>query len=416
MVTQEKSPIELLKAKYPIDAGKKIETVEELRNHLVLAAQVELSTIPLYLYAAYSIKTSGYSQWSPGTSAFDAIRSVVVEEMLHLCLARNLLVAIGGDVRFYSREFVFSYPNDMLHHKPPLTLRLQPASVDLMRDIFMPLEMPMKAHAKPQGDEYLTLGQFYMAIEQGFKDLDEQDRKGQTGLWGDTHSALQYSRAHWGGGKPVVVKDLETACQAITTIVEQGEGAATGVEDVPVDPNKPTPGLSELSHYAKFERIADGIDAIGDVWPVPSNPYPEDFDFKGRGGERLPAANLATLFDAAYCYVLCIIDKLYATPQAFEDESPAGGESERYGIERQFLAAMGGLLFPIADLLVHQPVSPPESHPPRHAAPGFRFYEFDQPGTKKEQLLALCDGVIGHFPSLGGDDGVRQLMNRLPEV
>jgi hypothetical protein len=120
----------------------------------------------------------------------------------------------------------------------------------------------------------------------------------------------------------------------------------------------PTPGLSELSHYAKFKRIADGIDGIGDVWPVPNDPCPDDFDFKGTDGKRLPAADLATLFDAANCYVLCLIDKLYATVKAFEDESPEGGESDRYGIERQFLAAMGGLLFPIADLLVRQPVSP----------------------------------------------------------
>jgi hypothetical protein len=275
--------------------------------------------------------------------------------------------------------------------------------------------MPMKAHAKPQGDEYLTLGQFYMAIEQGFKDLDEQDRKGQTGLWGDTHSALQYSRAYWGGGKPVVVKDLETACQAITTIVEQGEGAATGVEDVPVDPNKPTPGLSELSHYAKFERIADGIDAIGDVWPVPSNPYPEDFDFKGRGGERLPAANLATLFDAAYCYVLCMLDELYDTAMEFEEVKKAEDEepvwSKRYGLERTFLAAMGGLLYPIADLLVRTKVTDT-----MNAAPGFRFYTFPEKTAKKAHLIELCDNLLGHFPTLGGDDSVRQLMDRLPWV
>ena len=45
-------------------------------------------------------------------SALRAIRSVVIEEMLHLCLARNLLVAIGaGDqLAFYDKDFLPSYP------------------------------------------------------------------------------------------------------------------------------------------------------------------------------------------------------------------------------------------------------------------------------------------------------------------
>jgi hypothetical protein len=81
-------------------------------------------------------------------------------------------------------------------------------------------------------------------------------------------------------------------------------------------------------------------------------------------------------------------------------------------MERTFLAAMGGLLFPIADLLVRQPAAPESD---QHAAPTFEFYDFGS-ADKKQQLIEKCDALLGSFPSLGGDDGVRQLIEKLPEV
>ena len=192
-----------------------------------------------------------------------------------------------------------------------------------------------------------------------------------------------------------------TALEAINTIVEQGEGANPGDEDVPLKPADPQAGLDELSHYAKFSRIAAGIDEIGDTWPVASNPTRDDYDG--------PVAGLATLFDAAYCYVLFIIDAVYS--KSTKTRKP-GKRSARYGLERSFIAAMGGLLYPIGDLLVRQP-GPRRG---QHAAPTFGYYAFDGEGSKKVQLTALCDAVVGDFPGLGGDDGVRQVIARLPEV
>lgn len=390
----------MIQTQFPVNAQEPITTVGQLRNHLCQAAAVELSTIPLYLYAAYSIKTSGYSQWAPGMSAFRAIRSVVIEEMLHLCLARNLLVAIGGgkQLTFYDKSFIPTYPSPMLHRVPELTLGLERCTPTLMQDVFMPLEMPAKAGDPAQPDTYNTLGQFYDAIAEGF------DRLSGPKLWRNPHVDLQYDEAYWnqdGGGVPIVVKDLESALEAINTIVEQGEGAAPGDDEVALKPGAPQAGLEELSHYAKFRRIAEGIDEIGDTWPVASNPSRDEFDG--------PVADLATLFDAAYCYVLCIIDAVYT--KSSKTRTP-GKRSPRYGLERTFIAAMGGLLYPIADLLVRQ------SGPRRgqNAAPTFGYYAFDGEGSKKDQLIALCDAAVADFPSLGGDDGVRQLISRMPEV
>jgi hypothetical protein len=383
-------------------AQQPIETVEQLRAHLHQAAQLEMSTIPLYLYAAYSIKTRGYSQWSTGTSAVRAIKSVVIEEMLHLCLARNLLVAIGGGeaIAFYDEQFLPQYPEPMLHRTPELMLHLEPCTAKLMLDVFMPLELPATSEAPPQPDSYGTIGAFYGAIVEGFERLSGPE------LWAQAHPELQYRRAYWnqdGGGRPLVVHDLVTALEAIKTIVEQGEGAAPGDEDVPINPVDPQPGADELSHYAKFRRIAEGIDVIGEVWPVPTDPLAEHYEG--------PVRSLATLFNASYCYLMCMLDALYASPS---EPAQPGASNKRYGLERTCIAAMGGVLFPLADLLVSQPTGTGTGA--ENAAPTFEFYRFSEDQPRKDQLTALCTDLLDAYPSLGGDNGVHRLIGLLPSV
>jgi hypothetical protein len=388
------------KLKQPLQAQKPITTVEQLHIHLYQAAQVELSTIPLYLYAAYSIQTAGDYQWDPGISAFRTIRSVVIEEMLHLCLARNMLVATGAPAfSFYDEHFVPTYPSRMMHREPELMLHLEPCTTKLMERVFMPFELPETTTDPPQPDHYNTIGQFYAAITAGFEKLSGPR------LWKDPRGDLQYTTTYWnqdGGGEPVCVLDLPSALQAIQTIVEQGEGADPDDRMVPNHPADPKFGYDEYSHYAKFRRIAEGNDPIHNLWPVPKDPKVADFDD--------PVRKLGELFNAAYCYVLCMIDALYTT--SAETIAP-GKRSPRYGLERTFVAAMGGLLFPIADLLVRQPA---KKRSRRHAAPTFEFHRFHGRSSRKDQLTAMCDELLGSFPSLGGDDGVRALIAKLPSV
>ena len=388
------------KLKQAVQAEKPITTVEQLHVHLYQAAQVELSTIPLYLYAAYSIQTAGDYQWDAGMSAFRTIRSVVIEEMLHLCLARNLMVATGAPAfSFYDKDFVPTYPSPMLHREPELMLHLEPCTKRLMQRVFMPLELPEKTGAKPQPDHYNTLGQFYDAITAGLEKLSGPK------LWKNPRGDLQYTTSYWnqdGGGKPICVLDLPSALQAIETIVEQGEGSDPDDPMVPLHPADPQVGYEEYSHYAKFQRIAEGIDLIRDLWPVPKDPKVADFDG--------PVRRLAELFNATYCYVLCMIDALYTTSA---ETVVAGKRSPRYGLERTFVAAMGGVLFPIADLLVRQPA---KKRSRQHAAPTFEFHRFDGRTPKKDQLIRMCDNLLGDYPTLGGDDGVRSLLGKLPSV
>jgi hypothetical protein len=266
-----------------------------------------------------------------------------------------------------------------------------------MTDIFMPLELPARQDAPPEPGWYHTIGEFYAAIEAGFERLDGPD------LWAHNQPEDQYLSGYWnqdGGGSPLVVCDLPSALQAILTIVEQGEGSDPGNVTVPLDPIDPQPGMTELSHYGKFQQIAQGIDQIGQVWKVPLDPT--------RGAWHGPVGQLAELFDAAYCYVLCLLDALY---EASRMTVVPGQRSPRYGLERNFIAAMGGVLFPVADLLVRQPVAGG-----LQAAPTFGYYRFAADHPKRDQLLALCGRAAAHYPTLGGADSVLHLIGLLPSV
>jgi rubrerythrin len=74
---------------------------DELQQHLRWAMRIEMLTIPPYLYAMYSLEDQDADPAA-------VIRSVVAEEMLHLALAANLLLGVGGSPRFYDRELITS--------------------------------------------------------------------------------------------------------------------------------------------------------------------------------------------------------------------------------------------------------------------------------------------------------------------
>jgi hypothetical protein len=398
---------------HPVNADEGIKTRDDLVNHLLQAAAVELQTIPMYLYAMYSIGGIGSSRWNPGMSAQRLIRSIVIEEMLHLCLVRNILVALGaGDkVVFYGETFIPDFPEYMLHRHPPLLLHAAPCTKEVVRDVFMEFERPYadpKKEGKPPKGQYATIGLFYDAIKKGLKRLDGPS------LWAEPHTELQYVAAYWnkdGGGEPLAVRDLKTAETAIKMIVDQGEGADPKKPAVPIDPLKPKLGMDEFPHYTKFERIAKEIEPIGPVWKVPTDP--KWFQY----ADDAAAAAINDLFNAVYCYVLHFIDELYRTPTGTLDST---GRNRRYGLERTFISAMQGLLANIAEVMVARPIqvgplARSHSGADTQIGPTFEYVELPAEGRKKH-LIDLCDKAARHFPALGGDNSVRWLLDKMPDL
>jgi hypothetical protein len=420
-----------------LEPDKPIDTVQNLADHLYVAGQVELSTIPLYLYAAYSIKTKGYSQWAPPQGALRTLIGVVIEEMLHLTLVRNLMIAIGhgNEMIFYKKEFIPRYPSLMLNRECPLELHLKGLSFKHV-DTFIELESPdnvtltaERAESSTQVGQYTSLGAFYRKIERGFESLDGQI------AWtreGSEDFKKQYLRGFWnqfGAGKPIRVYNLKSAKDALKIIIEQGEGSAADHHKTPDRPDKPQPGYEEYTHYEKFVRIRKGIEGIGAgnaeigydfgidspcaTWPVVDNPHVEDY-------HDCPSIySLMNLSNAAYCYLLCVLDGLFQKPTTdVRRVTVPGTEREefysyRYGLERNCIAAMQGILYPVAELLTRTPI---KDDWPVNAGPPFQYYEFHSGKSKKEQLAELCEEAMRYFPELGGTDSVRRQISLLVSV
>lgn len=291
-----------------------LETPHDLHRALRHAIELELATIPPYLTAYFSIK--------PGANVAAAaiIRSVVIEEMLHLSLACNLLNAVGG--RPHLPEAVLRYPSELpmgIGDEPgkPLVVPLARLSDETI-GIFMTIEEPEHplefrgAAAAPPAPDYHTIGQFYEAVGDLITELGggifTGDEARQVTGWIGTH----YLHA---------ITGPKTARDAITLIVDQGEGTTTSPAD-----------SEELAHYYRFEQIklhktlerdpvaphgyewgdpAVGLDPQG-VWPMIDNP-PEVPLPPGS-----PVARISDQFDATFTALIDELQRTFdGTPRRF---------------------------------------------------------------------------------------------------
>ena len=253
-------------------------TLGDLQECLQDAIQLEFATIPLYLTALYSIK-DGYNQ-----RIYSLIRSVVMQEMLHMVQAANLLIAVGGRPRIYGAKTAPRFPTTGLPGGtlPQLEISLKRASLEHIHDIFMAIEYPHEVINKGYSHyNVYTIGNLYSEVKQCLKSLGDS-------LFYTNRTALQI-RWPWrtnNYGRVFVVRDLASALEAIEEIVEQGEGALPG------DPHSYM--TSNLAHYFRFQEIVcqrelvfHGVsnysftgqpilfDPAG-VWPMRDNPNSRD--------------------------------------------------------------------------------------------------------------------------------------------
>lgn len=232
--------------------------LEDLRLHLQAAVELELLVIPPYLCALYSIH--------PGSNeeATLIIRSVVVEEMLHMILAGNVLTAVGGRPTVTDPLWVPRYPAAIPYHAKNFQVGLLPFG-DQALEVFLAIENPSYDVASPPSRaadaaipratqlvwerEYRTIGEFYAAIETALTTLN--DELGPRELFSGADRE-QIGPGHYYGsaGTAIVVHDLATARAALREIVEQGEGEVT----------QPPAGEkfdedADLAHYYRFNEL-----------------------------------------------------------------------------------------------------------------------------------------------------------------
>lgn len=240
------------------------------------AIELEHATIPLYLYALYSLDATKNKDISA------IIYSVVIEEMLHMTLSSNLLNALGGSPVIDKHGFIPTYPGPLPGGvDASLVVNLAPFSMAQL-ETFLSIEEPEYPLNYPSlrttVDDSITIGEFYTAISNAIAQLGD--------------SAFVNPPRHQVGPDvmpgAIVVVDVATAQQAIQTIIEQGEGTSTSPEEIGGD--------SLYAHYYRFMQIKKGallvlnpqtdqysytgapitFDPSG-VYPLPINPKSSDY-------------------------------------------------------------------------------------------------------------------------------------------
>jgi hypothetical protein len=298
------------------------ESELDLHAHVQAAIELEHATIPPYLTAYFSIK--------PGLMPEIAgvLRSVFVEEMLHMAIASNLLNAIGGTPRINVPEFIPSYPGPLpmgIGADPAggdLVVGLAPLSKRVVHDVFMqieepedPLEFPVQESAAA-AVTFATIGQFYRAISQKLEELGD-------GIFVGDPARQVVNEAWFPADQLFAIRNAADAVKAIGIIVEQGEGTAQS----PLDPE------GDLAHYYRFAEIFFGkrliekpsapngfayagapipFDPAG-VWNIVSNAKASQFP----AGSR--ARLLADQFNVSYSHLLNALHTTFnGTPAALD--------------------------------------------------------------------------------------------------
>jgi hypothetical protein len=242
--------------------------LEPIRTLLQTALEVEHAVIPPYLTAWLSIRSG------TNAAAAEVVRTVLLEEMLHLTLVANIMNAVGGQPRLTDAGFVPAYPHRLPHTSARFDVAIEkfsPAAIDT----FLKIELPEKKQAPPQADRFATLGQFYNAVEQQLIAVCEAH--GETRVFCGRRERQVTPAMYYGSGKLVEVFNLATACQALDEIVEQGEGCRGGIFDA--DPAIDGSEGREPAHYYRFMEIRRGRRyRKGDRPDAPSGaPLPVDF-------------------------------------------------------------------------------------------------------------------------------------------
>lgn len=222
-------------------------TPQSVCASLQSAVELEHATIPLYLYGLYSLDASKNAEIA------NIIQSVVVEEMLHMTLAANVLNALGGSPVIDSPHFIPTFPGPLPGGvESDLTVNLAPFSMNQLQT-YLQIEQPedpLNIKSLVVDSASITIGQFYTAISDAIAVLGDaafvDPPRNQVG------PALMR--------EAVVVVDVATAQQALNIIIEQGEGTTTSPED----------GDGEPAHYYRFMQIQKGALLV----PAPGNTPP----------------------------------------------------------------------------------------------------------------------------------------------
>jgi hypothetical protein len=359
--------------------------IDWLKKALQAAIELELSTLPPYLCAMWSIRDPG----SPsGGAAYTLIDTVVQQEMIHMGFVCNLLTAIGGTpiiAAGYAKNIIYPgpLPGDV---RPGLTVYLSGLTKTYLHDVMMQIEFPEAGpiHFALVAEEvFPTIGDFYDAILRAFQDKNPP------------LSAVNQLESFIGVTKILKPKDVE---DAIKLIKEQGEGTSTS----PLDGGSG----GELAHFYRFAELyvgatlkagADGKFKFQD----PAIPFPDTITMAPipKGGYQNVATGVRALLDAfnsLFSQLLDSLDKAWRTGDNDELEINA------VGLMRQLAGAAAPIFQQPLPLAVDGFYGPDFRYiPAAQRTGGGHAAAADPMNPTFSDITALLKALTGDDPNIG---------------
>jgi hypothetical protein len=222
--------------------------------------------MPLYSAAMYSLEVQNYP-------SYNTIRSVLMEEMLHMAAVCNILAALGGSPRIRGLDPGFPATGLPGQVAPDMTVMLAKLSRNQLRT-FMRIEAPEYLLEPEQlGVAYPTIGRFYDALRQAVVTNADAVREAvrQGGPANQVGGNLGYRTIEKRSGADPVDEILAT----IDMITEQGEG------DRPSSIGTGADFQHEQSHYARFAELHYGARYQPPAAPTELTPSTQDAFFGG---------------------------------------------------------------------------------------------------------------------------------------
>jgi hypothetical protein len=327
------TPVETIFVAWLDSTSSREAVLGELKANLQTAIEIELATIPIYLFTYYSLYRNATSGESIGDEqlfvdkAGGVIMSVAVEEMLHMSLSSNILFALGVAPQLYGKA-PSQYPTGLPYHNPkgppgpdgstPVLIPLANLSLEQLWH-FLQIEYPEQWDSLPQDRNWQTIGQFYSYIRCLLRTRFVTDEDFQAGARSSAIQPYNYSPnnvdtvfpasgfdpwkpappaakpgwadalpgaaevaqfpddadSHAGQSELLCISTRKDAAQAIDTICDQGEGCP--VPDVGPGPHD-DPTKDEDSHYVKFLKVQAQLDGYAgcreQLPPEPPKPDP----------------------------------------------------------------------------------------------------------------------------------------------
>jgi hypothetical protein len=403
------------------DSLVRIENRGQLIYMLSEAAELEHGIMCCYLYCAFTMKRdvsegvteeqlASIQRWRR------TIMNIAVEEMLHMCLACNLLTAVGGAPHLRRPNL----PSSPKAYPPSFRLALAPFNREsLATFVFIerPLDM-VEADMEAEGPtahplqtrlsdifssarEHRSQGQLYLGIEDGLGYLSQ--KYGEEKLFlGPAESQITASDFDLPG--LIRVTDLASAGEALQGIVAQGEGAR---------------GVTQNSHYGKFFAILEEYDEILKEDPnfVPGrpvlyNPYsmlPGDISDETSINlmEDPLSIDVSNLFDGCYEIMMQMLGRLFLQ----------GGESrqELTKLADITVRLMASVLGPLGEALTTLPAGP--SYPGLRAGPSFRFsrdvHTPPSPAAAWELFIERLKELSAYTGFIQSTEGVAEVLGRV---